>query len=258
VIEEVGSAVTQWKKGDRVMALLSGGGYAQYVTLPSEMAMPVPEDMDLTTAAGIPEAFLTAYQTLFTIGQLQPHQKVLVHAGGSGVGTSVIQLCKLVEGVEVFLTAGSKEKIDHCIKLGAKGGANYKEGPWLPQLQKLVNEVDIIIDCVGANYFSQDLQLLNLEGKLIIIGFLSGATLAQTSLAPVLSKRLSIIGTTLRSRSLNYKIQLTKDFINFTQGKLGKEIRPVVSQVLKWQQVAEAHNSMEKGENTGKIIIVID
>jgi len=258
VIEEVGTAVTEWKKGDRVMALLPGGGYAQYVTIPSEMAIPVPVDMELTTAAGVPEAFLTAFQTLISISHLQPYQKVLIHAGGSGVGTSAIQLCNLVEGVEVFVTAGSKSKIDDCIKLGAKGGVNYKEGPWLPQLQKLVEGVDIIIDCVGADYFSQNLQFLNLEGKLIIIGFLSGSTLPELSLAPILSKRLSIQGTTLKSRSLNYKIQLTHDFMNFTEGKLGKEIKPIISQVLNWQQVEEAHRTMEKNENTGKIIIAID
>jgi len=256
-VEEVGSAVTQWKKGDRVMALLPGGGYAQFVSVPSEMAMQVPPDMDLPTAAGIPEAFLTAFQTLFTIGNLQPHQKVLIHAGASGVGTSAIQLCNIVEGVEVYVTAGSKEKIDDCIKLGAKGGVNYKEGPWLPQLQKLVDGVDIIIDCIGANYFVQDLQFLKLEGKLIIIGLLSGATVPDVSLAPILKKRLSIIGNTLRSRSVNYKIQLTKDFIKFTEGKLGKEIKPIVSQVFNWQQIVKAHESMEKNENIGKIIIVI-
>jgi len=258
VVEEVGSAVTHWNKGDKVMALLAGGGYAQYVTIPADMAIPVPPEMDLTTAAGIPEAFLTAYQTLFTIGHLQPHQKVLIHAGASGVGTSAIQLCKLVEGVEVYITAGSKDKIDECIKLGANGGVNYKEGPWLPQLQKLVDGVDIIIDCIGANYFSQNIQFLKLDGKLVIIGFMSGSTLPDVNLAPVLSKRLTIQGSTLRSRSIEYKTNLTKDFVHLTQGKLGKQVRPIISQVLDWKNVADAHISMEKNENIGKIIIKID
>jgi len=259
VVEEVGSAVSGWNKGDKIMGLLPGGGYAQYVTLPAEMAIPVPPDMDLTTAAGIPEAFLTAFQCLFTIGHIQPHQKVLIHAGASGVGTSAIQLCQLVEGVEVYVTAGSNEKIAECVKLGAKGGANYKEGPWLDQLKKIVDGVDIIVDCVGADYFAQNLQFLNLEGKLIYIGFLSGSTLPpESSLAPILRKRLAIQGTTLRARSVPYNIQLTKDFFNFTKGKIGKEIRPIISQVLNWEQVADAHTAMEKNKNIGKIIIKID
>jgi len=260
VVEEVGSEVTEWKKGDRVMALLSGGGYAQYAVIHSKMAIRVPDEMDLISASAIPEAFLTGFQTLFTIGNLKPNTKVLIHAGASGVGTSAIQLCNLVEGVEAYVTAGSSNKIEECIKLGAKGGVNYKNGDWLTEMSKLTSGgVDIIIDCVGANYFNQDLQLLKLDGKLIIIGFLAGSVLpADTNIAPILGKRLTVQGTTLRNRSLEYKIKLIQDFTTFSEGKLGKQLTPIIYKTVNWTEVIKAHNCMENGDNIGKIILKIE
>jgi len=185
--------------------------------------------------------------------------KVLVHAGASGVGTSAIQLCKSVEGVEVYVTAGSPNKIEDCIKLGAKGGVNYKSGEWLPEMSKITSGgVDIIIDCVGGNYFNQDLQLLKLDGKLILIGFLAGSVLpADTNIAPILGKRITVQGTTLRNRSLEYKIKLTQDFVAFSKGKLGKELKPIIAKTLNWTEVIEAHRFMENNENVGKIVLKI-
>jgi len=260
VVDEVGSQVTEWKKGDKVMALLPGGGYAQYVVIHSKMGIRIPDGMDFETAAAIPEAFLTAYQTLFTIGNLKPHMKVLFHAGASGVGTSAIQLCNLVEGVEIYVTAGSSNKIEECIKLGAKGGVNYKNGEWINEMLKITSGgVDIIIDCIGSSYFNQDIQLLKLDGKLIIIGFLAGSVLpAETNIAPILIKRLTVQGTTLRNRSLEYKININQGFISFSEGKLGKQIKPIVSKAVSWKEVCEAHTFMEKNENIGKIVLKID
>jgi len=259
VVEEVGPEVKDWKKGDHVMALLPGGGYAEYVVIPEKMAIRIPDGMDFITAAGIPEAFLTAYQSLFTIGNLTPNQKVLVHAGASGVGTSAIQLCNQVPGVEVYVTAGSQDKINECKKLGAKDGVNYKEGQWLPKMSEITGGgVDLVIDCVGVNYFSQNLQILKLDGILVIIGYLSGSVLpSETNIAPLLGKRLKVQGTTLRNRSLDYKIKLTQDFKNFSEGKLGTKIRPVIAKVFDWEAVAESHEYMEKNENIGKIILKI-
>jgi len=259
-VEEVGSEVRaeDWKIGDRVMALLSGGGYAQYTAINQKMAIRIPDEMDFETAAAIPEAFLTAYQTLFTIGNLEAGQRVLVHAGASGVGTSAIQLCNLVEGVEVFVTAGSDVKIQECLKLGAKGGANYKEEDWAAKLQPLTGGVDLVIDCVGASYFEKNLQILKMDGKLVMIGMLSGSTLHDSlQLAPILYKRLTIQGTTLRSRSEEYKINLTQSFVRFTEGKLGTSLKPVISKVFNWEDVAEAHQFMEKDQNIGKIVLQI-
>jgi len=260
IVEELGSLVTELKKGDRVMSLLPGGGYAQYVSIPEKIAVKIPDEIDFETAAGIPEAFITAFQTLFTIGNIKPYQKVLIHAGASGVGTSAIQLCNLVEGVQTFITTSSIEKIDECLKLGAHAGVNYKEGPWLEKMLKITNGgVDIIIDCIGANYFNDNLQVLKLDGKLILIGFLSGSVLkGDFSMAPILGKRLTIQGTTLRSRSLEYKIQLTKDFASFSEGKLGKQLRPIISKILNWEDVAKAHDMMENNKNVGKIILKVN
>jgi len=184
----------------------------------------------------------------------------LIHAGASGVGTSAIQLCNIVEGAEVYVTAGSQNKIDECIKLGAKGGVNYKNGEWITEMKKITSGgVDIIIDCVGANYLNQDLQLLKLDGKLIIIGFLAGSILsANTDIAPILGKRLTIQGSTLRNRSLEYKIKLTKDFTTFTKGFLGNKLKPTIYKTVNWNEVSEAHHCMEKGDNIGKIVLKVE
>jgi len=258
VVEELGSEVKEWKVGDRVMALLSGGGYAEYVTILSTHAMRVPDNLSFEEAAALPEAFLTAYQSVFLIAGLKNNQKILVHAGASGVGTSVIQLTSLLSNVEVYVTAGSQDKIDYCKQLGAKDGANYKEQAWLTTIQQQSQGgVDVVLDCIGQSYFSDNLNVLNEEGTLILIGWLSGSTLpAGVNIGPILRKKLKIQGTTLRSRSDEYKTQLISKFSEFIKGKFETgQLKAVISQVFPWDEVAAAHKFIEDNLNTGKIIL---
>eukprot|EP01130_Rhizamoeba_saxonica_P009980 TRINITY_DN4083_c0_g1_i1.p1 TRINITY_DN4083_c0_g1~~TRINITY_DN4083_c0_g1_i1.p1 ORF type:complete len:374 (-),score=99.89 TRINITY_DN4083_c0_g1_i1:38-1159(-) len=259
IVEEVGANVEGWKVGDRIMSLLGGGGYAEYVVIPAGMGMQVPENFSLLEAAGVPEAFLTAFQAIFWIGKLEDNETVLFHAGASGVGTSAIQLTKIKDNVKVFITAGSEEKIKFCTDLGAIAGVNYKKGPWIDEILELTDGgVDFILDFVGKDYFQQNIDTLNLEGRMVVLAFLSGVEVEQFNMAPILRKRLSIHGSTLRSRSLQYKIDLSQDFIAQVGPSLNDgSIKPVISKVLPMESIVEAHQFMEENMNIGKIIIQV-
>jgi len=259
-VVSVGSAVDKslWKTGDRCMALVGGGGYAQYIVVPAGLAMKIPANISFEEAASIPEAFLTAYQSLFLVGKVKENQKVLLHAGASGVGLSAIQLLGQVKGVQVYVTAGSQEKVNYCKKLGAVEGFNYKETKWADEILKIVpTGVDLILDPVGANYFRDDLSVLGVDGTLVMIGFLSGSVVSgDLDISVILRKRLTITGTTLRSRELKYKEELTKAFSGFGLEKLCTgAVKPVVAKVFPWQNVQEAHIFMQDDKNTGKIVL---
>ncbi|SFS63384.1 NAD(P)H-quinone oxidoreductase [Marininema halotolerans] len=259
VVEEVGESSGSWKKGDRVFGLLSGGGYAEYAVIPGDMAMRIPDELSFTDAAGVAEVFLTAWQALFWIGHLQNNQRVLIHAGASGVGTAAIQLAKNV-GAFVAVTAGSQEKLTACQKLGADVGVNYREGPFEPKLREVVGEggFDLILDFIGASYWDQNMKALAMDGRLVLISALSGSHIKGMNLVPLLAKRLQVTGTTLRSRSLSYKTQLTRDFAQkglplFQQGKLS----PVIDHVFSWENVQAAHRYMEENRNIGKVVLEV-
>ncbi|MFC4076262.1 NAD(P)H-quinone oxidoreductase [Salinithrix halophila] len=260
VVEEVGENCQGWRKGDRVFGLLPGGGYAEYAVIPGAMAMPLPENLSYEEAAAIAEVFLTAYQALFWIGRLEQGDRVLIHAGASGVGTAAIQLAKEA-GAFVAVTAGSEEKLIACRELGAGIGFNYKAGPFAPGLKETLGEqgVNLILDFVGAPYWEQNMDSLALDGRLVLISTLGGAKVESISLAPLLMKRIQVTGTTLRSRSLSYKTQLSRDFMEkalplFAEGRL----KPIVDRIYSWAGVQEAHRHMEANKNVGKVILRID
>ncbi len=260
IVEEVGSAVSGWREGDQVCGLLPGGGYAEYVTIPAKMAMPIPEALSFEEAAAIPEVFLTAYQALYWLGDLKSGQNVLVHAGASGVGTAAIQLIKEA-GANAIVTSGSAKKLDFCLKLGAKAAINYKDGEFAKHTMEATNNegVDIILDFVGASYMAQNLASLAVDGRLVLLATMGGSQVNQFNLMTLLRKRLQIIGTTLRARSLDYKIHLTNDFVknilqDFDEGKY----KPIIDSIYSWKQVADAHQRMEANLNMGKIILRID
>ncbi|SDX06451.1 putative NAD(P)H quinone oxidoreductase, PIG3 family [Marininema mesophilum] len=260
IVEEVGENSGPWKKGDRVFGLLPGGGYAEYAVIPGEMAMPIPEGMSFFEAAGVAEVFLTAWQALFWIGRLQAGERVLIHAGASGVGTAAIQLAKHY-GAFVAVTAGSEEKLAASERMGANVGVNYTEGPFEPKLRNAVGEegFDLVLDFIGAPYWEQNLRALTLDGRLVLISTLGGSHIKGVDLAPILRKRLQVTGTTLRSRSLSYKTRLTKDFVQqglplFQTGA----IRPVIDQTFAWEEVQTAHQYMEENRNIGKIVLEIN
>lgn len=258
-VVEVGEDVKQARIGDRVCALLPGGGYAQYVAIPEEMLIPIPKNLSFEEAAAIPEVFLTAYMNLFDLGGLKAGYRVLVHAGASGVGTAAIQLIREA-GAHAYTTAGSKEKIARTLELGAEAGWNYRDGSFLPWIKEKTNGegVNIILDFVGAPYFQDNVQSLAVDGRLIVIGTMGGIHVDNLNLGMILKNRLQIIGTALRTQPLEKKIRLTKDFKAFALERFqdGRLI-PVIDTVYDWTDVQKAHAYMESNANIGKIILKI-
>lgn len=256
-VVEVGPDVTGWSQGDRVCALLPGGGYAEYVSIPAEMAMRLPDSFGYEEGAAIPEVFLTAYSNLFWLGNLKPGQMVLTHAGASGVGTAAIQLIR-ESGANTLVTAGSQEKIDFCKELGALAGWNYREGSFAPWVKEQTDGkgVNLILDFVGAPYFADNVRSLAVDGRLIVIGTMGGSKVDGVNLADILSRRLQIIGTALRTRNVAEKIRLTQEFSAFALPRFSDaRLRPIIDSVYDWHEVAKAHEYMESNRNIGKIVL---
>lgn len=244
------AAKAGWKVGDRVMALLSGGGYAQKVAIRHDQLMRVPPSVDLKDAGGIVEVFVTAYLELCILGELQRGEKVLIHAGASGVGTAAIQIAKAI-GAEVWVTTSSQEKIDFCLKLGADHGINYRS----ENFAEKVSGVDVVLDLVGATHLAKNLAVLGLNGRLLLVG-LGGGRKTEIDLGLVLAKRIRIIGSTLRSRSLEDKAEIIRRFWNFAEGKFASgEFSPVIDRVFGASEVVEAHKYLESQKNRGKVLL---
>ncbi len=257
VVEAAGAACSRYTVGDRVCALLPGGGYAEYAVVPEALALPIPENLDYEQAAAIPEVFLTAYQCLLLIGRLQAGETVLIHAGASGVGTAAIQLAREA-GARVFVTAGSERKLAVCRELGAEVAINYTHGSFAPAVLDATGKrgVNLVLDFVGASYWEQNISALALDGRMVLIALLGGATVAQVNLGALLGKRIQLTATTLRSRSVEYKIQLTRDFAGFALPRFADgRVKPVIDRVFPWEQASEAHQYMEANRNIGKIVL---
>lgn len=258
-VAEIGEGVTNVQVGDRVCALLPGGGYAQYVSVPAGMLLKMPANMTFAQAAAIPEAFLTAYLNLFALGHLSPSDTVLVHAGASGVGTSAIQLIRHA-GARSIVTAGSDMKIERCLALGAEAGWNYHEGSFVDFVMEQTDGegVDMILDFVGAPYFADNIKSLAVDGRLIVIGTMGGSQVDGVNLGQLLGRRLQVIGTALRSRPLATKIELTAGLKLFAwDGFTSGTIAPVIDSVFDWKDVGDAHRYMASNKNIGKIVLSI-
>lgn len=259
IVEEVGSRVFKWKKGDKVFGLLPGGGYAEHAVIHEDMAMEIPSKLTFEMAAAIPEVFLTAFQALVWLAKLKPAEVILIHAGASGVGTAAIQLAREI-GAKIIITS-SKEKHRICKELGADLTIDYKTQNFKEEVLKFTNNygADVIIDFIGGSYFKHNIESLTRDGRLILLATLSGGMAEDIDIRQVLVKRLKIIGSTLRSRSQDYQIKLTKEFKDFAYDKIRKgTIKPVIDKVYNWQDVSEAHRRMEENKNTGKIILTIE
>ena len=257
---EVATQVGPWKIGDRVMGIVSGGSYAEYLTTHPDQIMAIPPHLSWQEAAAIPEAFLTAYQTLRLIGKCSKDESVLIHAGGSGVGTAAIQLAKKFGAKNIIITAGSAEKIEKCIALGAIKGINYKSEDFVALVKSETEGrgVDLILDFIGADYWQKNLDSLAVDGRWVLIGSMGGVRIKEASLADILQKRATIVGTTLRSRSLEYK----KDLLNMFQSDCGLwlsygELKPVVDSIFDISEVSRAHDRMESNQNFGKIVLSV-
>jgi putative PIG3 family NAD(P)H quinone oxidoreductase len=258
VIAAVGDAVQGWKQGDRVLALLPGGGYAQQAAVNHRMLIGLPAAWPFTEGAAIPEVWLTAFINLFTEGALQSDETVMIHAGGSGVGTAAIQMAREA-GAVVYVTAGAESKLDECRDLGAALAVNYKEQDFFKEVMTTTGGkgVDLIIDPVGGAYLNQNLDLLKENGRLVNIGLLGGKT-AEINMATVLGKSLRIIGSRLRSRPLTEKINITQQFKErFWPMLEGGKLRPVIDTVFPIEAAQAAHAYVRENRNTGKVILEV-
>ena len=257
IIVQLGENVPkEWKEGQKVMALVDGEGYASMAAINHRMLMAVPSDIELIHASGIPEVFLTAYDALVIQCGMKLQDKLLIHAVGSGVGTAAVQIAKEFD-CQIFGTAGNDAKIDFAKQLGLHHGINYNEESFLEHIKSSTNKsgVDIILDVVGSDYLEDNVNSLSVKGRLIIIGLLGGDK-ANIQLGKILRNRLQIIGTVLRSRTLEEKINLTNQFKNDFLYKFSqKKIQPVIDRVYPYHLANEAHELMENNANTGKIIL---
>jgi tumor protein p53-inducible protein 3 len=257
-VTEVGAAVKGWRIGDRAMALLSGGGYAEEVIVHAGSAMHVSPVLSDEEAAALPEVFLTAFLNIFMLGAPPQRGSVLVHGGGSGVGTAAISLCREA-GLRILVTAGSAEKCRRCIEHGADVAINYKEGDFAPKVRAATGDagVNVVLDSIGARYLEGNLASLAVDGRLVIIG-LMGGNRTEIDLAALLVRRQQVIGSTLRSRSVGEKAAIVAAFLARFQPALeAGRVRPVVDRVLPLEQAAEAHRIMKASEHFGKIVLRI-
>ena len=255
---EVVQPVGEWCTGDRVMAVVTGGGYAEVAAVPAGMAMRIPERFSYQEAAAIPEPFLTAYLNLFTLGRLQPGEVALIHAGASGVGTAAIQLARAA-GARAIVTAGSDEKLALCRELGAELAINYKTESFADRVQAATGGrgADVVLDFIGAPYWDSNMAALALGGRLMLIGFLGGSR-GQLDLGTIMGKSLTIAGTTLRRTPLPQKRALTQAFAEFALPRFARgELRPVTDRVIPLAQAAEAHRVLEANSNAGKVVLSV-
>lgn len=262
-VEKLGPGCSQkWKQGDRIMALLAGGGYAEYVAVPEALLLPVPDGMTFTTAAGIPEVWLTAYQLMHFAGELKKGDTVLIHAGGSGVGTAAVQLSTLA-GAKPIITAGSEAKINTAKQLGALAGFNYKEGDFSEKVLEYTDGkgVDLILDCIGESFYEQNMQSIRTEGRWVLYGLLGGGNVNSDIFRKILNKRVRITGTTLRARSVEYKKNVTDSFaasaLPLFEDNSSPQLKPIIDSVYPFHKVADAHRHMESNQNTGKIVLQV-
>jgi len=258
-VVRVGKQVRRWQPGERVCGLLGGGGYAEYAILHQDMALPIPKGMELSEAAAIPEVFLTAFQTLRWLADLQPGEWLLLHAAASGVGTAAIQLARMMGAGRIIGTA-SAPKHALCRQLGADYLIDYRERDFLEATEEYGagHGVDVVIDFIAAPYFQRNLDVLRADGRLVLLALMGGVRPGEVNLAPLLRKRLQIVGSTLRARSPEYKIRLTQALYEFAWPAFREgRIHPVIDTVLDWTEVAEAHRMMEANANKGKIVLKV-
>lgn len=259
VILEVGPAVTRWREGDPVCALLAGGGYAEQVVVHAGHVVPRPPGLDAVQAAAVVEVFATAWLNLMREGGLagRDRARVVVHAGGSGVGTAAVQIGR-AWGHDVFVTAGSDDKIAKCRTLGAVGGVNRHTMPWRRAVEGWAPDgVDVILDPVGASYLADNLACLATEGRLVNIGLLSGRT-AEIDLGRVLVKRLRLQGSTLRSRSDAYKTALMEELRHHVWPKFAdRTLRPVVHGTFPLARAEAAHASLASNDTFGALVLEV-
>jgi NADPH2:quinone reductase len=256
-VAAIGDGVTGWHPGDRVCALVSGGGYATFCVAPAPQCLPIPATLDFVAAAAVPETFFTVWTNVFERGRLKAGETALFHGGTSGIGTTAIQLAA-ARGARVFATAGSDDKCRAVEALGAERGINYRTDDFVATLKELTGGrgVDLILDIVGADYFARNISLLAIDGRLVQIGLMGGKSAATIDLGDVLRRRLTVTGSTLRARTVEEKGAIA--------GALRREVwplleaggvKPVIARTFPLENAADAHRLMESSEHIGKIVL---
>jgi NADPH2:quinone reductase len=257
-IARIASGVTAWQVGDRVCALVSGGGYSEFCAVPAPQCLPVPRGMDFTHAAAIPETTFTVWTNVFERGKLSRGESILIHGGSSGIGTTAIQLARAL-GARVFATAGSAEKCAACEAIGAEHAVNYREGDFVAAVKEFTNGrgVDVVLDMVAGDYVQRNIEVLALDGRLVMIGR-QGGVKSEIDIMPILRKRLILTGSTLRTRSIAEKGALAQAVHQhvwplFESGA----IRVIVHQTFPLRDAAAAHRVMESSTHMGKLVLQV-
>ncbi|MEV4437738.1 NAD(P)H-quinone oxidoreductase [Streptomyces sp. NPDC049577] len=257
-IAALGPGVSGWAVGDEVCALLAGGGYAEKVCVPAGQLLPVPAGMDLVHAAALPEVTCTVWSNVFMIAHLAPGETLLVHGGGSGIGTMAVQLAKAA-GARVAVTAGGPEKLERCRELGADILIDYREQDFVEELHKVTGGVgaDVILDIVGAKYLARNVDVLAVNGRLTIIG-LQGGRRAELDLGALLMKRAAVMGTSLRARPLAEKATIVAAVREHVWPLIAAgRVRPVVDRTMPLRDAAGAHQVLEESAHIGKVLLTV-
>ncbi len=257
VVDAVGPNVSQWQTGDRVMALVGGGGYAEFAVAYAEHAMPIPHAMNFNEAACVCEAYITAYLNLFMIGNLQDGETVLLHGGGGGVNTAAIQLCQALTPKALVMVTASPRKIEGVRELGVDRVIDYTQGDFTDKVREFTDNkgARVILDHIGAAYLTSNMKALAVGGKLVIIGVTGGAK-AELNLAVMMVKRQQVIGSVLRARSVEEKAYIIDEFSNTVLSRLAdRTITPLIHTVFALEEVKQAHRVMEAGSHFGKIVL---
>ncbi len=258
-IVAVGLGVNHAKVGDAVCALVTGGGYATYCVAPEPQCLPVPKGFGMVEAAALPETFFTVWTNLFERGALKPGESVLIHGGTSGIGTTAIQLAKALGAHQVFATAGSRDKCHACEKLGATRGIDYKHEDFVKIVKDMTGGrgVDVILDMVGGDYIQRNISALALEGRIVYIAFLRGAQ-AEVNFTPLMLKRGTITGSTLRARTVEQKGAIAAPLKRVVWPLLDQDkVKPVIHRTFPLADASEAHRLMESSAHIGKIVLEV-
>jgi putative PIG3 family NAD(P)H quinone oxidoreductase len=263
VVADAGSGVTDWPAGEEVCALLAGGGYAEYVAVPAGQVLPVPDGVDLVDAAGLPEVACTVWSNLVLVAHLGPPagegQVLLVHGGGSGIGSHAIQVARAL-GARVAVTAGSAEKLEFCRELGAEITINYRDEDFVARLREKTDGADVILDIMGAAYLDRNIDALATDGQLVIIG-MQGGLKGELNIGKLLAKRARVIGTTLRARPVtgpNSKTEIVQAVTTSVWPMIAEgRVRPIIGARMPIQQAGEAHQQLVAGKVTGKIVLTV-
>src|SRR4051794_2052137 len=258
VISAVGESVEDWSVGDECCALLAGGGYAEKVVVPAVQVMPVPEGIDLKSAAALPEAVATVWSNVFMIAHLKEGETLLVQGGASGIGTMAIQL-GVAHGARVLCTVGSTEKMEFCSRLGADVAINYKEAEWASVVREATGKAgaDVILDIIGAKYLEDNVKSLAYDGRLVVIG-MQGGTKGTLDLGRLMIRRALVAATGLRARSVEEKGQIIDEIVGHVWPLIAaKKVRPIVHRTFPLADVRQAHETLEQSNQIGKVLLTI-